>query len=42
MNYNALVMGMKKSGRLKYKPVNVKEIIAEIRNTAELMLDLAY
>lgn len=42
MNYSTLAMGMKKSGRLKYKPVNVKEIIAEIRNTAELMLDLAY
>ncbi len=35
-------MGMKKTGLLKYRPVNVKEIITTIRDTAELMLDLAY
>lgn len=35
-------MGMKRTGRLKYRPVNVKEIITNIRDTAELMLDLAY
>ncbi|MFQ5970496.1 MAG: potassium channel family protein, partial [Nitrososphaerales archaeon] len=35
-------MGLKKTGRLKYRPVNVKETIAQIRDTAELMLDLAY
>ncbi|MFQ5941491.1 MAG: potassium channel family protein, partial [Nitrososphaerales archaeon] len=27
---------------MKYRPVSVKEIIAEIRDTAELMLDLSY
>ncbi len=35
-------MSMKKTGRLKYRPVNVKEMITEIRDTAELMLDLSY
>ena len=34
--------GVKSARRLKYKPVNVKDTIAEIKDTAELMLDLAY
>ncbi|MFQ5921077.1 MAG: potassium channel family protein [Nitrososphaerales archaeon] len=35
-------MGQKRIGRLKYRPVNVKETITQIKDTAELMLDLAY
>lgn len=35
-------MSLKKTGRLKYRPANVKQIIADIRDTAELMLDLSY
>ncbi|GIU72163.1 MAG: potassium channel protein [Candidatus Nitrosocaldaceae archaeon] len=34
--------GVKSARKLKYKPINVKDAIAEIKDTAELMLDLAY
>ena len=35
-------MGLKRTGRLKYRPTTVKEIISQIRDTTELMLDLSY